>query len=143
MNSAAKLVKPGGKLLIEEVDISSISANKAFPALMRYKELWGEVIKVINCDAERGRKLEGYFQEAGLRDINASYYPVTEPQNKIKEVISGLMKKTKVQNLMKRHRLVKSQREIDELIVDLSTGFLDPEMKIYFYNLYQVSGTKV
>ena len=142
LKNMTKLLKPGGKLLAEEIDISSVKANNEFPALEKFQKLWGEVISSINCDAFRGPKLIELFREAGLKEIKSNHYLVTEPQETIKLAILGVIEKPKVQELLLKFSLVESQQEIDDLIIALKQGFADSEMKIDFYNLHQVAGVK-
>ena len=136
------LVKPGGKLSAEEIDIKSLGANKEFPALYKFKELWEKMIIAVDGDTHRGSQLEDIFNQAGLENIQSRYYITKEPQAAVKGMIIKVLESPSIQNLLIKDRLVENKDEIKQLISDLERGFDDPEMEVVFYNMHQVIGTK-
>lgn len=149
LKDMASLLKLGGKLTVEEVDVSKVSANKPFPALDRYRELWKKMILKVKGDAEIGPKLESYFREAGLSQVKSSHYEVYEPQDAIKEMILRVVNKPSIRNLIEsivaeEERLIPDlvRENVNQFIRDLEIGFADPGMHVRFYDMYQVAGTK-
>ncbi|KAJ7500887.1 S-adenosyl-L-methionine-dependent methyltransferase [Mycena galericulata] len=70
VKGAARLVKPGGLLLMEEADINSL-VETGGPGVHRYVSKLIHLLSVRGADAELGRKLEGILLSLG-------YFPHVE-----------------------------------------------------------------
>ncbi|KAJ6569385.1 S-adenosyl-L-methionine-dependent methyltransferase, partial [Mycena capillaripes] len=64
LERAAKLVKPGGWLVLDDFDLSSIIKNSG-PAVSRVLSTWREILIARDVDADIGKKMEFILQSTG------------------------------------------------------------------------------
>ena len=64
--------KPGGVIIVEDIDHSSVFTHPASAAVQRYIYLYNEVVRRRGADPEIGPKLPALFREVGLRDFHMS-----------------------------------------------------------------------
>jgi SAM-dependent methyltransferase len=70
----AAALKPGGKLLVEEVDVVSCVPDPRFQGATLYEEGWAAAVRVFSAggaDVHYGRRLYGDICAAGLVDVDA------------------------------------------------------------------------
>ncbi len=62
-------VRPGGVVIVEDIDFRGHFAEPDCPALTRFVELYTEVVRRRGADANIGPKLPGLLRGAGLDDV--------------------------------------------------------------------------
>ncbi len=65
----ARAVRPGGAVVVEDIDHAAIFCYPACPALERYKALYDRVIRLKGGDPEIGPKVPDLLRQAGLHDL--------------------------------------------------------------------------
>lgn len=70
--SLVSLVKPGGWLLLEDIDFPGHVHHPPNPAFRRYLELYEGVVSIRGGNARVGRELFGFAQRAGMAGIELS-----------------------------------------------------------------------
>ncbi len=65
-----RALKPGGVLVVEDIDFSGCFCHPHSAAYHRYVALYREVVRRRNGDADIGPKLHGMLIDAGLHNVN-------------------------------------------------------------------------
>ena len=69
----AAISRPGGVIVVEDMDHSGIFWYPACPALERHVSLYDQVVRLRGADPEIGPKLPSLFGRVGLRDLHLSH----------------------------------------------------------------------
>src|SRR5262245_17513628 len=65
--------KPGGVVVVEDMDHSGIFCYPACPALKRHVGLYNQLVRLKGADPEIGPKLPALFRQVGLQDLHLSH----------------------------------------------------------------------
>lgn len=65
LERAAKLVKPGGWLMVEDFDIRSLIENSG-PVVSRVIDTWNGILRARGADGEIGRKMKIIIHDTGM-----------------------------------------------------------------------------
>jgi ubiquinone/menaquinone biosynthesis C-methylase UbiE len=65
--------KPGGVVVVEDMDHSGTFCYPACPALEQHVSLYNRIIRLKGADPEIGPKLPALFREVGLQDLHLSH----------------------------------------------------------------------
>lgn len=65
--------KPGGVVVVEDMDHSAIFCYPACPALKQHVSLYNQVVRLKGGDPEIGPKLPALFRQVGLHDLHLSH----------------------------------------------------------------------
>jgi SAM-dependent methyltransferase len=68
-----KATKPGGVVIVEDIDHSGIFCYPACSALEQYISLYNQIVKLKGADPEIGPKLPALFRQVGLQDLHLSH----------------------------------------------------------------------
>lgn len=63
------LLRPGGMIVVEDIDFSGHFCHPDSAAFRRYVDLYTEVVRKRGADADIGPKLPGLLLDAGYRDV--------------------------------------------------------------------------
>jgi SAM-dependent methyltransferase len=65
--------KPGGVVVVEDMDHSGIFCYPACPALKQHVSLYNQIVRLKGGDPEIGPKLPALFREVGLQNLHLSH----------------------------------------------------------------------
>ena len=65
--------KPGGVVVVEDMDHSGIFCYPTCPALKQYVSLYNQIVRLKGADPEIGPKLLALFRQVGLQDLHLSH----------------------------------------------------------------------
>lgn len=86
LRAMARLARPGGVVVVEDIDCGGVFAHPEAPALMRHLELYQKVIRLHGGDPLMGRKLPRLCRKAGLTDVQFEIVTPAEPQEPVKRL---------------------------------------------------------
>ena len=69
----ANAAKPGGVVVVEDMDHSGIFCYPASPALKQHVSLYNSIIRLKGADPEIGPKLPALFRQIGLQNLHLSH----------------------------------------------------------------------
>jgi ubiquinone/menaquinone biosynthesis C-methylase UbiE len=84
MRDMARVLRPGGLLAVRDSDYAAFAWAPADPRLDRWLELYHQVTSHNGAEADAGRYLLGWVQEAGFRDWRAtsSTWTFADPESR-------------------------------------------------------------
>jgi SAM-dependent methyltransferase len=65
-----RAAKPGGVIVVEDIDHAGVFSHPHSPALEQFVGLYNRVVRSRGADPEIGPKLPGLFREVGLPDLH-------------------------------------------------------------------------
>jgi ubiquinone/menaquinone biosynthesis C-methylase UbiE len=65
--------KPGGVVIVEDMDHAGIFCYPACPALEQHVSLYNQLVRLQGADPEIGPKLPALFRQVGLQDLHLSH----------------------------------------------------------------------
>lgn len=68
-----RLVRPGGVVICEDIDMRSIHADPPSSAYERIVDLYYELARITRCDYSVGRRLADLLKKAGLSDVDSRH----------------------------------------------------------------------
>jgi SAM-dependent methyltransferase len=86
LTAVCRHVRPGGVVIVEDIDFRGHLAEPDCPALTRYVELYTEVVRRRGADANIGPRLPGLLRGAGLDDVQLNLVHVAALEGGIKEL---------------------------------------------------------
>lgn len=86
LRAMARLARPGGRVVVEDIDCGGVFAHPDAPALMRHLELYQKAIRLHGGDPLMGRKLPRLCRKAGLTGVHFEIVTPTEPQDRVKRL---------------------------------------------------------
>lgn len=81
-----RLARPGGVVVVEDIDCGGVFAHPDAPALMRHLDLYQRIIRLHGGDPLMGRKLPRLCRKAGLTDVRFEIVTPAEPQEAVKRL---------------------------------------------------------
>ena len=131
--------KPGGAIVVEDIDHSGVFCYPPSPAFARYVHLYNEVVRRRGADPEIGPRLPGLFREIGLPDPRVTLaQPVftTGDGKRVPQITLDNIRAAVVAAGLA------TDAEIVELIAEMDAFADDPETLVGFPRIYQVWATK-
>ncbi len=86
LRAMARLARPGGVVVVEDIDCGGVFAHPEAPALMRHLDLYQKVIRLHGGDPLMGRKLPRLCRQIGLGDVHFEIVTPTEPREPVKRL---------------------------------------------------------
>ncbi|MCX7824565.1 MAG: methyltransferase domain-containing protein [Verrucomicrobiae bacterium] len=86
LQAMTRLTRPGGCVVIEDIDCGGVFAHPDAPALMRHLDLYQKVMRLHGCDPLMGRKLPRLCRQTGLCDVHFEIVTPTEPVEAVKRL---------------------------------------------------------
>ena len=68
-----RATRPGGVIVVEDIDHTSVFSYPHSPALEQFVGLYNRVVRSRGADPEIGPKLPGLFREVGLAELHVSH----------------------------------------------------------------------
>jgi ubiquinone/menaquinone biosynthesis C-methylase UbiE len=131
--------KPGGVVVVEDLDHSAVFVHPGLPALDRYVSLYNEVARRRGGNPEIGPELPGMFRRAGLGDVVLTVaQPVLTdgPAKRIHQLTLENVRDTMVLEG------VATADELDHLAAELEAHCTDAETIVSFPRIFQVFGRR-
>jgi len=134
-----QLLKPGGKIVIEDIDCDGFFTYPRCSAFERFKELYCEAAIRHGGDPHIGSKLPGYVKRAGFSNVQSQIVQRMGTDGEVKLIAPITMQN--IADTLLDDGLVTSQ-EIDTIITELYEFAIDAETLAGMPRMLQVVGTK-
>jgi hypothetical protein len=131
--------RPGGVVVVEDLDHSAVYSYPALPALADYVELYNEVARRRGGDPEIGPKLLRMFRVAGLVDVEvrtAQPVFVDGPPKRFHQITLE-----NVRDSMEAEG-VATAATLDPIAVELEAFCAEPDTIVAFPRIFQVFGRR-
>ena len=131
------LLAPGGRIAVEDIDMSGSFCHPPDPSQDRFEALYTEAVRRGGGDADLGRRLPAVALAAGLADANwRVFQPVyaSGPEKRLTAVTMEM-----IRSAVLRHRLARED-EIDLLVSRLRAFADDPSSLVALPRMVQVWG---
>ena len=134
LNRMRQALKPGGILIIEDIDFTGCFCYPQCEAYDRYVEWYREVVRRRNGDADIGPKLHSYLSNAGLHGISMSATQLFHVAQEVKDLslstLINIADAVIAENLAPRS-------EVDHAIAGLDAFTKDPTTLVGLPRIFQ------
>jgi SAM-dependent methyltransferase len=133
-----QLAKPGGRVVIEDTDLSGQYCYPDNPAFTRFRDLYSAVVRAGGGDPDIGRRLPVLATTASLRDIRWHVFQpvhISGPSKRISEATLERIRPALVS------RGLATDQEIDALLADMASFVRAPSTLVALPRIVQVWGT--
>jgi ubiquinone/menaquinone biosynthesis C-methylase UbiE len=134
-----RAAKPGGAIVVEDIDHSGVFGYPPSPAIARYVQFYNEVVRRRGADPEIGPRLPGLFREAGLPDPRVTLAQPVLTKGDGKRVNQITL--DNIRSAVVAEGLA-TDAEITALIAELDRFTEDPDTLVGFPRVYQVWATR-
>ena len=132
------LLAPGGRIAIEDIDMSGSFCHPFEPAQDRFQGLYTEAVRRGGADANLGRRLPAIALAAGLRDARWRVFQPVYASGPNKHMTAITMQM--IGGTLLKYGLA-NEEEIDTLVRRLNAFADDPSTLAAFPRIVQVWGT--
>jgi ubiquinone/menaquinone biosynthesis C-methylase UbiE len=129
------LARPGGWVVVEDIDCGGVFAQPKAPALMRHLDLYQRVMRRHGGDPLIGRKLPRLFRQAGLTGVQFDVVAPSEPREAVKRLYPLTL--SCLQPAIVEAGLA-TAAEVSALIATLETAAADPAAQFSSCPMVQV-----
>jgi SAM-dependent methyltransferase len=130
-------VRPGGLLIVEDIDFSGYFSYPQHAALLRYVHLYGAAVRARGGDPEIGLRLPLLFSDAGLESIGIHVVQVAGLQGDVKLMpaltLEGMTEAILADGLA-------TPAELEKLVSELYELARDPRIFVSNSRLMQIWG---
>jgi 2-polyprenyl-3-methyl-5-hydroxy-6-metoxy-1,4-benzoquinol methylase len=133
-----QLARPGGRIVVEDIDMSGSYCHPHDPAHARSIELYTAAVRRGGGDADLGRRLPAIARAAGLRDVHWNVFQPVHASGPHKHLTAVTL--DKIRPAVLRHGLATDQ-EIDSILTRMHAFVQDPATLVALPRIVQVSGT--
>ena len=133
-----QLAGPGGRIVVEDTDLSGCYCHPHDPANARFVELYTEVVRRGGGDADVGRRLPALALAAGLGDVRSNVFQPVQASGPHKHMTAVTMERIRPAAL--RYGLA-GDPEIDAIIADMHAFARDPATLVGMPRMVQVRAT--
>jgi SAM-dependent methyltransferase len=117
-----EMLRPGGTLVVEDIDFSGCFCQPPDPAYDRYLELYSEAVARGGGDANLGRRLPTLLRSCELRDVRWHVFQPVHADGRHKQIMRITM--DKIRPAVLRHELASNQ-EIDQILTEMAAFAAD------------------
>ena len=132
-------LRPGGVMIVEDIDFRGHFAEPDCPALRRFVELYTQVVQSRGADPDIGPRLPGLLREAGLEDVRMRLVQPAAMEGGIK-ILTGVTLESISEAVLSAGLI--SEDELRETIRDLYAFALDPRTVLGGPRVFQVWGRR-
>ena len=136
----AAALRPGGTLVLEDIDFSGAFSHPANDAYARYCELYTQVVERRGGDANAGRDLYAFCLDAGLRDVQVNVVQPTRGGRSAEKELS-LSTMVNIADSVVLEGLA-SREEVDAVIAELTAFTADSRCVVACPRVFQVWGRR-
>jgi SAM-dependent methyltransferase len=136
----ARAAKPGGVIIVEDIEHSGAFSYPASAAIEREIYIYNEVVRRRGADPDIGPRLPGLFREVGLADVHVSIAQPVSTAGDAKRVHQITLENIRPAVIATG---VATDAEIDALMRDLDALTNDPDSLVSFPRVFQVWGRRV
>ena len=133
-----QLTRPGGRIVLEDIDMSGSYCHPRDPAHARFVELYTAAVRRNGGDADLGRRLPSIARAAGLGDVHWNVFQPIHASGPHKYMTAVTM--DKIRPAVLRHGLATDQ-EIDSILSGMHAFVQDPATLVALPRIVQVWGT--
>jgi SAM-dependent methyltransferase len=133
-----RLVRPGGRVVVEDTDMSGCFCHPHDPANARFVELYTEVVRRGGGDVDLGRRLPLIALAAGLGEVRWNVFQPVHVSGAHKHMTTVTMERIRPEVL--RHGLATDQ-QIDSILTGMRAFAEDPATLVGMPRIVQVWGT--
>jgi ubiquinone/menaquinone biosynthesis C-methylase UbiE len=137
-NALQRLVqatKPGGVVVVEDMDHSAIFSYPECSAIKRYVSLYDQVVRLKGADPAIGPKLPALFRRAGLQDIQFSHVQPAFIDGEAKHIQRITLENTAPAVIAAE---LAHEAEIEALLLELDDFAQEPQTIVSFPRIFQV-----
>lgn len=134
-----RAAKPGGVVVLEDVDFPGHFCYPSSQAFMRYVELYQEVVRRRGSDPAIGPRMLGLCQDAGLADVGLEVVLPTFHMGEGKRLAAVTMEHIRESVLTAG---LATAAEIDDLVAALAADAADPTTVQSLPRIFQVWGRR-
>ena len=132
-----QLARPGGRIVIEDIDMSGSYTHPHDPAHARFAGLYTAAVRRGGGDADLGRRLPALARAAGLRDIHCTVFQLVHASGPAKHLTAVTM--DTIRSAVLRHGLATGP-EIDSILTRMHAFAHDPATLVALPRIVQVWG---
>jgi len=133
-----QLARPGGRIVVEDIDMSGSYWHPHDPAHARFAELYTTAVRRGGGDADLGRRLPAVARAAGLTDIHCNVFQLVHAGGSHKHLTAVTM--DRIRPAVLRHGLATDQ-EIDSILTRMHAFVRDPATLVALPRIVQAWGT--
>ena len=133
-----QLARPGGRIVVEDIDMSGSYCYPHDPAHARFAELYTAAVRRGGGDADLGRRLPAIARAAGLSDIHCNVFQLVHAGGSHKLLTAVTM--DRIRPAVLRHGLATGQ-EIDSILTGMHAFVQDPATLVALPRIVQAWGT--
>ena len=139
LNHAFSALRPGGTLVVEDVDMAGHICDPASAAFERYYHYYLQAARLRGGDPSIGLKLDLLLAKAGFTNIEIV---LVQPFGRVGDIklIPQLTMAAMGDGLLATH--LASQLEVDEIVSELKAFGLRPDTLVFMPRIFQVCGRR-
>jgi 2-polyprenyl-3-methyl-5-hydroxy-6-metoxy-1,4-benzoquinol methylase len=137
VNRIAGTLRPGGTLIVEDIDVSGCFCHPDNAAYDRFLELYSQAVACGGGDANLGRRLPALLRSSRLRDVRWRVFQPVHADGPFKDIQRATMDKIRAAVL--RHQLA-IETEIDEIVAQMAMFAADPSTLVAMPRMVQAYG---
>jgi hypothetical protein len=130
-------LRPGGMLIIEDIDFTGCFCEPDDTAFDRFLELYSKAVARGGGDANLGRRLPSLLRTSALRDVRWRVFQLVHADGPHKQIQRETMEK--IRPAVLRHQLA-SETEIDDILVQMEGFAADPSTLVATPRFVQAYG---
>jgi ubiquinone/menaquinone biosynthesis C-methylase UbiE len=131
--------KPGGAIVVEDIDIAGCFAYPDSPAMERQIALYSAAAVRRGCDPRIGCRLRTLFVEGGLRDVTDRLVQPVSADGEGKFIHSITTRAIEAALIAEG---LATAEEVDRLVADLEALAHDPQTLLGFPRVFQAAGRR-
>jgi SAM-dependent methyltransferase len=134
-----RAVRPGGKMVVEDVEFAAHFCHPACPAFARYVALYQEAVRRRGGDPDLGPRLVGLLLDAGLRRVGLEVVQPayrTGPGKRMAQVTMAHIREAVVAAGLA------AAQEVDAVVADLDRFARHPRTVLSLPRIFQVWGRR-
>jgi SAM-dependent methyltransferase len=135
----ARATRPGGLVVVEDIEFAAHFSYPACPAFDRYVSLYRQAVRRRGGDPDIGPRLVGLLLEAGLRQVGVAVVQPTYRRGPGKRIAQVTMEH--IREAVVTAGLA-SEGEVDAVIADLDRFAHNPRTILSLPRIFQVWGRK-
>jgi len=139
LQTMTALARPGGSVVVEDIDCGGVFAHPETPALMRHLNLYQRAMRLHGGDPLMGRKLPRLCRKTGLTNVRFEIVRPAEPLEPVKRLYPltlACLKPAIVESKLA------TAAEVDALVAELNAMADDPAAKVSSCPMVQVWARK-